>query len=312
MACHHSARPEPERLKALTVELTSLSPYNRARSIRLKGSHRMDSNSTHYIVFGNEKGGTGKSTLAMHVVVCLQRLGYRVAVIDLDSRQKTVSRFLENRHKTIAKSGDPLPIAQFTTLPGSSRSSTAEQRAEEQQALQAAINSLSGPHDVIVIDCPGSHTHLSSLAHALADTLITPMNDSFIDMDLLGEVNPDTWKVDRLSHYAEMVWQSRKFRSASERPPMDWVVTRNRLANLHSQNTKRVDEVLTALQKRLFFRYVPGLSERVIYRELFPRGLTMMDIDLLSEFGRMQVSHVAARREVKQLVEAMKLPDPSD
>lgn len=271
----------------------------------------MDSNTPQYVVFGNEKGGTGKSTLAMHVVVCLQRLGYRVAVIDLDARQKTVSRFLQNRQLTLDSTGDPLPMARCITLPGSSRTSTTEQRADEQQALQQAIDSLVDSHDVIVIDCPGSHTFLSSLAHALADTLITPMNDSFIDLDLLGEVNPETWKVDRLSHYAEMVWQSRKFRSASEKPPMDWIVTRNRLANLHSQNTQRVDEALTALQKRLFFRYVPGLSERVIYRELFPRGLTMMDIDLLSEFGRMQVSHVAARREVKQLVEAMNLPDPA-
>lgn len=268
----------------------------------------LDNDRAHIIVFGNEKGGTGKSTLAMHVVVCLLRQERSVAVIDLDSRQKSVSRFLENRQATCERSGDALPMPAYVTLGTSDKSTVDEQRAEDQVALQTALDRFDREHEFIIIDCPGSHSYLSSLAHALADTLITPMNDSFIDLDLLGHVNPETWQVDKLSHYSEMVWQSRKFRSASERPPMNWFVTRNRLATIHSQNTRRVDDTLKALQKRLYFRYVPGLSERVIYRELFPRGLTMMDIDLVSGFGKMQISHVTARRDVKQLVDNLELP----
>jgi chromosome partitioning protein len=142
------------------------------------------------------------------------------------------------------------------------------------------------------------------LAHALADTLVTPLNDSFVDLDLLGEVAPNTYQVKRLSHYSELVWESRKFRSASGKPPMDWLVTRNRLAPLDSHNNKRVHAALEALQHRVKFRYVPGLNERVIYRELFPQGLTVLDLGKLNS-----ASHVTARKEVHALVDQLNLAD---
>ncbi|MDX1570863.1 MAG: division plane positioning ATPase MipZ [Xanthomonadales bacterium] len=265
--------------------------------------------SAHTIVFGNEKGGTGKSTLAMHVVVCLLDQGRRVGVIDLDSRQRSISRFLENRRAYLDRTGLALVEPVSVTVQRSEAHDTRAGRREEQQALQAALDRLRGHVDLVVIDCPGSHTYLSQLAHALADTLVTPMNDSFIDLDLLGQVNPDNWQVERLSHYAEMVWESRKFRSASELPPMDWVVTRNRLATLDSINNRRVDSALEALQKRIMFRYVPGLSERVTYKELFPKGLTMMDLGNVPESGKLTLPQVAARNEVRNLVAALNLPE---
>jgi chromosome partitioning protein len=244
----------------------------------------------------------------MHVAVCLLAKGRSVGVVDLDSRQKSITRFLQNRQRYLDSSGLDLVCPEHVTVTRSSAADRDRQRAEDQQSLMVALEHFADRFDILVLDCPGSHTYLSQLAHALADTLITPMNDSFIDLDLLGEVDPDNWQVERLSHYAEMVWDSRKFRSASEKPPMDWVVTRNRLATLDSKNNRRVDAALAVLQKRIMFRYVPGLMERVIYKELFPSGLTMMDLDAVKQFGELQVSHVAARSEVRSLVSALNLP----
>lgn len=266
----------------------------------------------HVIVFGNEKGGTGKSTLAMHVVVCLLEQGRSVGVIDLDARQRSISRFLENRERYRSRGGADLPVPRRHTVERSIIADGRQRRVAEQAALQAALDRFHGQVEFLVVDCPGSHTYLSQLAHALADTLVTPMNDSFIDLDLLGQVDPESWQVERLSHYAEMVWESRKYRSASEKAPMDWVVTRNRLATLDSINNRRVDAALAALQKRILFRYVPGLSERVTYKELFPRGLTMMDLGAVPEYGKLTLPQVTARNEVRNLVAALRLPRPGD
>ncbi|MEM1089352.1 MAG: division plane positioning ATPase MipZ [Pseudomonadota bacterium] len=263
---------------------------------------------THTIVFGNEKGGTGKSTLAMHVVVQLLRQGHAVAVIDLDSRQRSVTRFLENRHNYASARGLTLPQPAWLAPPASNRrESQASADAEEQANLQQALEQLKPKADYLVIDCPGGHTHYAQLAHALADTLVTPLNDSFVDLDLLGEVSAETFEVTRLSHYAEMVWQSRKFRSASELPPMDWIVTPNRVGQLNSRNNERVEGVLNALRKRLMFRFERGLSERVIYRELFVSGLTLMDLAEIPGEGLKQLSHLAAREEVRRLVDRLRL-----
>ena len=267
----------------------------------------MAKSSTPIIVFGNEKGGTGKSTLAMHVVIRLLDRGYRVGLIDLDSRQQSISRFLENRARFIDRSGCSLPTPEHLMVHGSSKNNIEDQQLEEQSKLESALDDFRHRVDFIVMDCPGSYTYLSRLAHALADTLVTPINDSFVDLDLLGRVDPESYQVERLSHYSELVWESRKLRSASEKPPTDWVVTRNRLAMLDSINNRRVDAALAALQKRIMFRYVPGLHDRVIYRELFPKGLTMMDLNRVPEMGKLTASQVAARNEVRTLVRLLNL-----
>lgn len=262
--------------------------------------------SAHILVFGNEKGGTGKSTLAMHVAVSLLEKNHRLYVIDLDARQKSISRYLCNRQHFLSTGGANLPMCQFSTLEPSNAASTRERELEERHRLEHLLSAIRHEVDFILIDCPGNHTYLSQLAHALADTLVTPLNDSFVDLDLLGEVTPDAYQVKRLSHYCELVWESRKFRAASGRPPMDWVVTRNRLSPLNSHNTTRVHAALEALQHRIKFRYVPGLNERVIYRELFPQGLTVLDIGKLNS-----ASHLTAREEVHALVEQLRLAPPA-
>ena len=262
----------------------------------------MEDKSAHIIVLGNEKGGTGKSTLAMHIVVGLLEAGKKVAVIDLDSRQKSIARYIQNRQTFMANGGAKVAMPEFAVLTQSDAPILKDRETEDQVNTVKALDVYRKTVDFIVFDCPGNDTYLSRLAHALADTLVTPLNDSFVDLDLLGEVSPTDFQVKKLSFYAEMVWDSRKFRSASGKPPMDWVVTRSRLASLNSRNNKRVHMALESLQKRIMFRHVPGLYERVIYKELFPSGLTILDLEKVNS-----MSHVAARQEVRSLIENLNL-----
>jgi chromosome partitioning protein len=262
----------------------------------------MEKKDAHIIVLGNEKGGTGKSTLAMHIVIGLLEEGKKVAVIDLDSRQKSVVRYIQNRQNFLANGGAKVKIPEFAVVTQSDAPLLKDRESEDQKNIIKALEQFRKTVDFIVFDCPGNDTYLSRLAHAMADTLVTPLNDSFVDLDLLGEVSPIDYKVKKLSYYTEMVWDSRKFRSASGKPPMDWVVTRSRLASLDSRNNKRVHLALESLQKRIMFRYVPGLYERVIYKELFPSGLTILDLEKVNS-----MSHVAARQEVRSLIESLNL-----
>ncbi|HSH43617.1 MAG TPA: division plane positioning ATPase MipZ, partial [Arenicellales bacterium] len=242
--------------------------------------------STHIIVFGNEKGGTGKSTTAMHVIAMLMADARRVAVVDLDVRQKTLSRYIENRRLYAGRHGLDM------TVPSVDGDAAALRSGKE---LDALLERLSLGSDFIVVDCPGHDTEIARAAHAHADTLVTPVNDSFVDVDLLGHVDPDTYEVRRLSVYSEAVWECRKQRALAGRRGLDWVVVRNRASATRSHNKRRVDLALRQLQEKIAFRYLEGLSERAIYRELFPRGLTLLDFGAGGVKRSMTMSHVMAR-----------------
>ncbi len=262
----------------------------------------------HIIVFGNEKGGTGKSTTAMHVVVTLLKNGATVAVVDLDSRQRSLNRYIQNREKYQLQHQQSLPIPESHVVQASDLATIEANNEDEKKRLGDLLKALSVRHEFIVIDCPGNDTNLSRLAHCIADTLVTPLNDSFVDLDLLGEVDDKDYSVKRLSHYSETVWESRKQRTLYGKSALDWVVMRNRISALSSRNMQRVHGAIEELQKRVAFRYVPGLTERVVYRELFPKGLTLVDISELKAEERSNLSHIAARFEIKQLVESLNLP----
>ncbi len=262
------------------------------------------------IVLGNEKGGSGKSTTAMHIVVSLLSEGYKVGTIDLDARQKSLTRYIENRRKYCSDNGLSLPMPQELVVPRSELRSADAAEADEKQRFEEAYLTLAGNVDVVVVDCPGSDTYLSRLAHTAADTLVTPVNDSFVDLDLLARIDPETYRVQGPSLYSEMVWKARQRRAVADGGSIDWVVLRNRVGSLHAKNKERVEAVLSELSKRVGVRYVSGLGERVIYRELFLRGLTL--IDLKREGGLdgqgLSMSHVAARQELRALLKALDLP----
>ncbi|OIR02335.1 ATPase MipZ [mine drainage metagenome] len=250
------------------------------------------------IVVGNEKGGTGKSTVAMHLIVSLLGMGARVASIDLDARQATLSRYVENRAR---RQGRALPMPEHVAVPP-----TADVAADEARFLES-LQTLSARHDVVLIDTPGSDQPLSRLGHSYADLLITPLNDSFIDLDVLAKVDPDSMKITRPSHYAEMVWESKKIRALrGQRGGADWFVLRNRLSTLDARNKREMERLLGDLARRIGFQCVGGLCERVIYRELFLEGLTLLDLGPGSGV-EMSMSHVAARQELRRLVEALGL-----
>ena len=261
----------------------------------------------HIIVFGNEKGGSGKSTNCMHVTTALVRMGFTVGALDLDLRQRSFSRYCENRAAYAAKTGLDLPLPEVVGLPEIAQSSLLPGENIYDRRLTEAVNSMEGRFDFIVIDCPGSHTRLSQVAHSLADTLVTPLNDSFIDFDLLARIEPETQKVLGPSVYSEMVWQARQLRGQAGLTPIDWVVVRNRVGTQRMHNKKKITDAVDALAKRVGFRIGPGFSERVIFRELFPRGLTLLD---LGDIGikNLNISNVAARQEVRELVKALRLP----
>ena len=253
------------------------------------------SNALHVIVFANEKGGTGKSTTAVHTAIALAMKGARVSCLDLDHRQRTMGRYLDNRLETMNRVGRPLPMPRFETHDGDSIARFSE-----------SLERLGQDTDFLIIDTPGRYDKFGRIAITNADTLVTPMNDSFVDFDLIGQVDPDTFRVTRPSFYSELIWDSRKRRAKADGQTIDWVVLRNRMQHIEARNMKRVSEAIDQLAKRVGFRVIPGLSERVIYRELFPKGLTMLDS---REFGEMGLAHVAARQELREMMAGLALPE---
>src|SRR2546430_475127 len=224
------------------------------------------SGSAHVVVLGNEKGGSGKSTTALHIAVALMKAGQRVATIDLDCRQQSFTRYINNRRAWARRTGLGLELP---------------------------------------VHCCIKHGNTMQIA----DTLVTPINDSFLDFDVLGTVDPATYAVTGESHYAEMVRDTRRKRRQLDGASTDWIVVRNRLSMIGSRNKQLVANGLNELSFRLGFRSIDGFAERVVYREFFPRGLTALDdIDETTLGTRPSLGHVTAREEVTGLLRQLKLP----
>ena len=199
----------------------------------------MGAPTAHVIVVGNEKGGSGKSTTAMHVIVGLLGQGYSVASIDVDGRQATLTRYLTNRRAFVKAAGSDLKSPEhYTTLPPEGSGIDPETETEEAQAQRLTLLLEGGliNHDIVVVDTPGSAGLLSSLAHSYADTLITPLNDSFVDLDVLAHVDGARMAVMGPSHYAEMVWKQKQVRAARDGGVLDWIALRHPLSRLGAPN----------------------------------------------------------------------------
>jgi chromosome partitioning protein len=276
--------------------------------------------SAHVVVLGNEKGGSGKSTTALHIAVALLKAGQRVATIDLDGRQKTFTHYIENRRAWAARpniqlelwgerAGIQLELPAHYCIERAESNSIEANEMTEIANFSAAVSEVERSYDFLVIDTPGNDTFLMRLAHSIADTLITPINDSFLDLDVLATLDPVNFAVTGESHHAKMVREARRQRRLTDGRLTDWVVVRNRRSTLRSRNTRLVGEGLTELAKRIGFRWVDGFAERVIYREFFPRGLTALDdLDKATLGTRPSKSHVAAREELIALLNLLHLP----
>jgi chromosome partitioning protein len=265
--------------------------------------------SAHVVVLGNEKGGSGKSTTALHVAVALLKAGQRVATIDLDARQKSFTHYIENRRAWAERARITLELPTHHCVARAESNSMEANEAQEFAEFSAAITAIERTHDVVVIDTPGADSYLMRLAHSMADTLVTPLNDSFLDFDVLATLDPTNFSVTGESHYAEMVREARRQRRLVDGRLTDWIVVRNRLSTLASRNKRLVGDGINELSKRMGFRSIEGFAERVVYREFFPRGLTALDdLDEETLGTRPNLSHVTAREEVIALLNALCLP----
>lgn len=260
------------------------------------------------IVVGNEKGGTGKSTTAMHLAVALNYRGLRAAGIDLDMRQRTFQRFAENRRDFIRDSDKKIPMLDVRTVDTSAVPDDVDEIQSGRDRLNALIDSLRG-HDFIIIDTPGSDSTMSRLGHEMADTLVTPINESYVDIDVIARIDRTNREVLAPSVYCQMVWEQHNRRVSEGRAAIDWIVVRNRISHVDSHSRRDVGQLLEVLAKRIGFRLAPGFGERVIFRELFLKGLTLLDLPTVLPETRQSASHQAGRREVWGLLRGVGLPE---
>ena len=258
----------------------------------------------HVIVVGNEKGGSGKTTIAMHVAVGLLKDGQRVGTIDLDGNQKSLTHYIEHRRIWANYRGIELEIPIHRCIARAEGARLEENEAEELAAFEAAVSNFDQSVDFLVIDTPANDNYLMRLAHLMADTLLTPLNDSFLDFGTLASIDPVTHEVTERGHYAGMVCEARRQRRLFDRSHISWLVIRNRLSF-----GRLVDRSLDKLAMSLGFRPLDGCAERIVYRQLFPSGLTAFDsLDEATLEDRPSRSHVAAQQEVRDLYALLQLP----
>ncbi len=248
----------------------------------------------HLIVFANEKGGVGKSTLAFHTAVALADAGRKVACIDLDYAQATLSRALTNREATCRLLKTWLPMPRHTAL------------AQPSGAyLSQEIARIGSDCDFILIDAAGSDSPIARRAIAMADTLVTPVSCSFADLDVLGQFDAHSQKLTRLGHFTRLVHALNEARQDLRLPAPDWIVMPNRARHSGSHNESAARAALRRLAKRAGFRLGEGLGDRVAYRELFLFGLTHTDLRRIPKLARVKAF---ARREIDQLLADLRLP----
>ena len=277
-----------------------------------RAAHEMeppDLRSAHVIVVGNEKGGTGKSTLSIHLTVALMKAGFRVATLDLDTRQQTLTRFLENRESWARTAPWDVELPFHFALQRGTSDNVRDNETVEFGAFAEAIGQVEHAYEFVVIDTPASDSYLMRLAHSLADTLVSPVNDSYIDVDVFSRVHHDRDKRGAVAHYADLVIEARRKRHLVDQGIIDWVIVRNRIASLQSNNAKQIAVSLGRMAGELKFRAADGLHDRVIFRELFPIGLTALDpIEEAMKTGTLSASQQSARREIEGLVTTLQLP----
>jgi chromosome partitioning protein len=254
----------------------------------------------HIITVSNEKGGTGKSTVSMHLAVTLMQEKFKVAVIDMDGRQGTLSRYVENRINFAKQNNINLIIPQLVTITPRVNSNEYDNHISE---INMLVEEISKTYDAIIIDTPGAKNYLFETAHKLADTLITPLSDSLIDLNVLTELDNQTPEKHKAGHYAQFVWEIKKHLAMKGKPMLNWIVVGNKISPLNSRNKTLFFEKLENISKLYGFRVASGIKDRVIYKELFLQGLTVLDLNSEALKSRLTLSHLAAKQEIKNLAE---------
>jgi len=257
------------------------------------------------IVVGNEKGGAGKTTVAVHLTVSLLYLGFKVATIDTDIRQASLTRYLENRKNATDSNKIKIPNPKHYRIVPSKRQLASEIHNDESDQFSEILSKEQRSKDFIIIDTPGVNNYLSTLAHSFADIIVTPINDSFFDMNVIAEVDAESFDINQPGIYSQMVWEQKINKAKRDGKAMNWIVMRNRLHSLDSNNKKNIEKVLAALGDRVGCKTASGFGERVIFRELFLRGLTLLDLKNKKVAVPFTTSHLAARQELINLLQTI-------
>lgn len=267
------------------------------------GALRMLRSAPHVIVLGSGKGGTGKTTLAMHVAVGLLIAGWKVATLDLDTDQQCLTHYLDNRRLRAKQAKIDLAIPLHRHIASAEGLRAHENEAEDLVSLEHAVASVATSCDFLVVDTPSQDTYLGRVAHLVADSILTPIQDSFLDLCALGIFDPVSHRFVRTGHYARRVCAARKVRRQFESGFSDWVII-----CAHASGPQLVKERLGEIGQQVGFRHIDGLAERAVYRQLFPLGLTAFDPlpDALSE--TCNIAHPAARKENEALLGNLQLP----
>lgn len=268
----------------------------------------MNEHQPYIILVANEKGGAGKTTTSMHIIVSLLYLGFKVGSVDVDARQQSLTRYLSFRARAIEEGVCDVPLPYHRVARYSLKDTIKDREEEEKAHWEGILSDMKDEKcDVVVIDTPGNDHHYVRLVHRYAHTLITPVNDSFIDLDVIGQLSPKDHTMTRPSSYSAMVWEQKMQRTKIEKEALHWIVLRNRLSGIEAKNKRHVDKALEHLASRLGFRYVSGFKERVIFRELFLKGLTLLDIGKGTAVP-LTTSHLAARLELKLFLQSLEIP----
>ncbi|MBP3616075.1 MAG: AAA family ATPase [Alphaproteobacteria bacterium] len=262
------------------------------------------------IVVGNEKGGSGKSTLSIHLAVSYLYSGYKVATIDLDGRQGTLTHYIENRVRYAEENKLDLPMPEHLVVTPSQFSNKRSSEEDEEQ-LDAEIQDLKNEYDIIIIDTPGTFSHLSNAGHKNADILVTPVNDSLVDIDVLANIDPNSKEIISESQYTENIREIQKKRADLGMADLMWIVLRNRISHIDAKNKREVDAILKRLQEKLGFTYISGIGERVVYREMFLKGLTILDLLKIGK-EEISISHIAAKNELLAVLNTINIPLKQD
>jgi chromosome partitioning protein len=272
--------------------------------------NKEEGSNPYVFVIGNEKGGAGKTTCSMHLIIGLLDRGFKVASIDADSRQHSLTSYLNNREAYNKKNPEHQVLMPLHFhLNESKLEIVTEKDLEEKLQFEHIFKKAQEYADYIVIDTPGSYTNFSRIAHCHADKVVTPINDSFVDLDVIAKIQGDQLDVNRPSIYSQMLWEQKMERASKDGKSIEWVLVRNRLSNIDAQNKRNVSEALNKLSKRVSFKIAPGFSERVIFRELFPHGLTLLDLTRANYTKSLSLSHVAARQELRDFINCLGVKD---